>query len=522
MHRPNWVTRPVIVVALVVVLCAAVAVGVIVAQSGGKHGSSTAGTDVTTKIPVGGGVTLTAEVISPAGKGPFPLIVMPASWGSGADEYRILGRGFAAAGYQVVSYGQRGFKGSGGQIDFAGSDTRQDASRVIDWALDHTHADADHIGMLGISYGGGVSLLAAAHDKRIKAVAAMSAWADYAAAFVPHHTLNSSAMHSLFDTAGQTGKLDSDVASIAQELDDSPSAAADRLEQLSPTRSAMTDIAALNRNKPAIFLANAFQDSLVDPSQLVPFFNALTTPKRLQLSTGEHTGPELPGLLGRPDPTMLAAAQWLDHYLGGKNNGADRASDVVLQDGATGAFHQYPSWPANRQEVKLAAPGTAGNMVATTPASWSHPLTTGTDSGATSGGEFIAAPGQFQPTKINSTSLRGADAWVWSAAPVGSALVISGSPQLKLNVSSSAPAVTLYAYLYDADASGAATLMSYAPATVSNGTATIKFRPMSWTVAAGHHAELVVDTVDSRYAAAEPAGTSVTLSSPASLTFGTG
>jgi predicted acyl esterase len=105
---------------------------------------------------------------------------------------------------------------------------------------------------------------------------------------------------------------------------------------------------------------------------------------------------------------------------------------------------------------------------------------------------------------------------------VGGPLLISGAPEVQVNVAADAPAVTLYAYLYDVDASGSGTLMSYAPATVSHGAATIVFRPTSWTVVAGHHVELVIDTVDARYAAAEPSATKVTLSSPASFDFAAG
>ncbi|MEU8888085.1 CocE/NonD family hydrolase C-terminal non-catalytic domain-containing protein [Streptomyces sp. NPDC048442] len=44
-----------------------------------------------------------------------------------------------------------------------------DVSAVIGWALAHTPADEDKIGMAGVSYGAGLSLLASGHDKRIKA-----------------------------------------------------------------------------------------------------------------------------------------------------------------------------------------------------------------------------------------------------------------------------------------------------------------------------------------------------------------
>ena len=65
------------------------------------------------------GTTLSAESYVPGGNGPYPLVVMPASWGSAATEYASLANGFAALGYVVVAYAQRGFGASTGQIDLA-------------------------------------------------------------------------------------------------------------------------------------------------------------------------------------------------------------------------------------------------------------------------------------------------------------------------------------------------------------------------------------------------------------------
>lgn len=44
--------------------------------------------------------------------------------------------------------------------------------------IKNTNADPDRIGSSGISYGGGISLLAAAFDSRIKSVVSMSCWID--------------------------------------------------------------------------------------------------------------------------------------------------------------------------------------------------------------------------------------------------------------------------------------------------------------------------------------------------------
>jgi len=70
MQRPTWATRPVLVVAAAVLLALAV-VAVVLLRSGSTKPDHIA-SEVRAKISAGGGVTLSAEVISPAGSGPFP------------------------------------------------------------------------------------------------------------------------------------------------------------------------------------------------------------------------------------------------------------------------------------------------------------------------------------------------------------------------------------------------------------------------------------------------------------------
>jgi hypothetical protein len=63
--------------------------------------------------------------------------------------------------------------------------------------------------------------------------------------------------------------------------------------------------------------------------------------------------------------------------------------------------------------------------------------------------------------------------------------------------------------------------MSYEPYTLLGASAgsaediSITMQPVSWTVPAGHHLSLVVDTVDARYMALSRPGSSVTFSSSA-------
>ncbi|MFN2562369.1 MAG: alpha/beta fold hydrolase, partial [Jatrophihabitans sp.] len=472
--------------------------------------------DVAAKIPTAGGITLSAEVITPKGPGPFPLVVMPGSWGSAATEYHLPGQQFAAQGYQVVGYAQRGFKGSGGTIDFAGPKTQADVATVINWALTHTRADGAHIGMLGISYGAGVSLLAAAAQPRIKAVVAMSGWGDLGQALAPNGTANVVTLHLLLDGyRSKRGALSPDLQRLADSLSSgNASEPARLLSALGKGHSAAERVAALNKNGPAIMLANAYQDSIVDPAQIVPFFNQLTTPRRLQLAMGDHGGPEAAGLQGKPDITFADGKRWLDRYLMGKQNGVDSAEPVQLVDEATEKLHGYRSWPKAASTITLGLPP------------WTQALTAGTDSGATSGPYFTQEPFPFQPPSLKMSAVQADHAFVWNGTTVERPTLISGSPSLRLAVAASASPTTLYAHLYDVDASGTATLMTYAPMSTAGGDVSFTLHPLAWTVASGHHLAVVIDTVDQRYLSDAPSGSSVTLGStaqaPATLALPTG
>ena len=520
MRLPTWAAR-LLLIAGAAALLAATALVVIWVRK--PHHSTSGGSDVITSIPASGGVSLAAEVMEPPGPGPYPLVVMPASWGSGTSEYRYLGSTFALAGFVAVAYAQRGFQGSGGEIDLGGRPTQRDVSSVIDWALKNTHADPTRIGVFGTSYGGGVALLGAAHDPRIKAVVATSTWSDLAGGLVPQGAVNHEALGWLFDSPTVPhDKFSAQLRQVSDDLSGQPLSSGALLEQMSPQRSADKEISALNRNKPAIMIANGYDDSLLDPTPLVSFFDKLHTAKRLQLATGDHGGPEIAGLRGQKNEVISAAGKWLDHYLNGTKNNIERGGQIVLQDGATGAVHTYSTWPTAARTLQLGTPDSPSTMTAAAAGSWTHEITTGQDSGATIGNPAILTGSNYQSPTLSLASVKPADAFTWTSAALPAATVVSGVPELHVQVASSAPQVTLFAYLYDVDASGTATLMTYAPATVSPGAVSMTLRPLSWTLSAGHHVALVVDTADDRYASAERAGSTLTLSSPASLSVPTG
>ncbi len=87
-------------------------------------------------------------------------------------------RSFASKGYIVLSYSARGFGMSEGLINVVGDKGMEDLAAVIDYLENNTPVDISKIGMAGISYGGGISLLGLSRESRVKTAVSMSGWSD--------------------------------------------------------------------------------------------------------------------------------------------------------------------------------------------------------------------------------------------------------------------------------------------------------------------------------------------------------
>ena len=506
MTRPRWG-----IAAGVLVLVGAAVVAVLNQPSSGTLPLGPGEHAVTIRAP--DGVGLAADVYVPESRAPA-LVVMPVPFGARGTAYRPIVPALLRRGYEVVTYLQRGFHESQGDVDFAGPATQRDASTVISWALGHTTADARHVGMLGMSYGGGISLLAAARDPRVRAVAAISAWTDWGRSFDPNATPSTLAVSNLFHEAER--RLAASVLPWVSSLHD-PSTFTSRLAALSAVRSPQTYVDQLNHNRTAILIANAYEDSFIPPLQLIDFYNALTTPKRLELVRGDHTAPAYSALQGQDNATVDDAYDWLDHYLLGRSNAIGTEDPIQLQDVTSGAVHTYTSWPRASEVGDLGAPNRGIDVGAAT--AWSATLPSDTDSGADLGGIKYGSAADYHAQLARFAQLRRDAALVWSAAPLAGQRLVSGTPRVHVSVASSSTSATIFAYLYEVDAAGLGALISAQPYTATDLTpgvsrsVTMDLQPISWTARAGDRIVLVVDTADRRYTSPTPAGATITLSS---------
>jgi predicted acyl esterase len=483
------------------------------------------------RIPGWDGTELGALVLVPKGQGqgPFPLVVMPASWAMPNLEY--LGRAtvLASHGYVVVSYTSRGFWDSAGKIDIAGAPTIEDASAVIDWALANTPANPDAIGISGISYGAGTSLLAAARDPRIKAVAALSGWADLQASLYANNTVSKQGVAMLVAAGTLTGRAGPELAAITSRVakGDYDGAVEGFLPQAA-SRGAVNEVEQINQNGAAILLANSFNDGLFPPNQYVDFYQKLTVPKRLMLSQGDHATVELPGALGLPSTVYDTMERWFDHYLKGAANGVPEENSVRVK-AIDGEWLEYPNWEATQTGTTvygLSKPRgllrPTGSLGSADAAGWTYRITTGIPTVANSGVVMIS--GLLQSLGLPATAsiplVARTGAGVWSGPVYSSERTLVGAPELQLTVTPSQKNVSVVAYLYDVNALGYGTLLSHKPYSLRNAepglpyTLAFAMETTASKIKAGHHLVLVVDTIDPRYQEATSFGGSLTFSSP--------
>ncbi|MEW1909104.1 CocE/NonD family hydrolase [Kitasatospora sp. NPDC085895] len=484
-----------------------------------------------TDIPGEGGTVLKGNVYEPGdGADHHPLLVLPSSWSLNDLEYLAQARAFAAQGYVVVSYTPRGFWGSGGEIEVAGPPDVADVSRVVDWTLAHTTADPQRIGLAGISYGAGISLLGAAFDPRIRTVAALSGWADLADSLFSDETQHLQSAGLLAVAGYLTGRPGDELRTTLTRYFGSDWENEPAIRAWAAQRSAATYVDRLNGNGTAVLLANAWGDSIFPPNQLTDFYERLTGPKRLELRPGDHATAEATGLAGLPDDVWTDTRAWLDHHLKGVDNGIDRQPPVHIRPQLRDGYEDYPDWRSVTGSTRTLNLG-GRDRLGTGPLSagpartgWTTPISTALDSGADGGVIFLSnLAEQFLkvPPTVSVPLLPRPVAAVWQSEAYGSAQRVRGSVRLHLGVTPSAGQGSLVAYLYDVDALGTGRLVAHAPYTFlgrtpgERFTADVRMQATAYDVPAGHRLALVVDGVDPLYITHNPPLATLVFGSPA-------
>jgi len=350
----------------------------------------------------------------------------------------------------------------------------------------------------------------------------MSAWTDLMGSLDPNDTVAIQAAAALLLIGDVTSKPGPEMVKAQKDL---LAGDIDAIKPLGPARSAATKVDRINANHAAIMIANQWDDSLFPPSQITDFFQRLTTPKRLLMQPGDHGTAEIPGLTGITNESWDSTARWMDHYLLGAANGIDREQPVRLQDKTSGDWRSYPDWPSvgSDHNLYLSKPDTITGFgkLGVESTGWTRRELTGLPTIADSGP--ILLTGLFQgyfgiPPLVNTVFVDKNAAGVWSSAAYKQSTTLGGAARLHATVTPSKADTTLIAYLYDVDALGNGGLITHKPITLAHSgsqSLDLRLEPSLWTVPAGHHLTLAVDSMDLRYSSTSKLGGTVTFASPA-------
>ncbi|KJE19593.1 putative acyl esterase [Frankia torreyi] len=489
--------------------------------------TSTAPTNQVT-IRTTDGTTLTAITGVPSGGGAHPLVVIPAAWGFQDTSMQTQVDLLVQRGYAAVAYTTRGFYGSGGTVDVAGPLDVSDVSDVITWASKHVAVVGNRIGVAGLSYGGGIALLAAAADTRIRAVASLSGWVDFGMSLYDANTRHKAALDLMTSLQEKSGRSSAEFRGIVDDyraFRNMP-----RVLSWARTRGATAYLDRFNARRPAVFMSTSYSDGYFPPASQLAFFDRLTGPKTIRLSPGDHATNEIGGLFGIPNETWTAAWAWFDRFLiptSAAARGPAPAPVRLLTDGgAVETYQTVAGITGDHTTLRLgpAVLGT-GQLSASAPTGdWSTTFSADADTTANAGTILVTKFLEgitHRPDGLDLGTVDRKHGAVWQAAPTFASQQVRGAPELRLTVTPNSDAGTLVGYLYDTDAQGRSTLIAKAVDSYQEATPNVAlpvrltFDPVAHDLAFGHRLSLVVDTRDALFYDMNRADGTATISSPA-------
>jgi ABC-2 type transport system ATP-binding protein len=177
------------------------------------------------------GTQIQLSFFAAAGGGKAPTVLEGHGWGGSRDtnqdsasDEAVGNVGVGAlrkAGFNVLTWDARGFGNSGGTVTVDSKDFEgRDVSALIDWLAKQPEAKLDaagdpRVGMTGVSYAGGIELVAAPEDARIDAIAPIIAWHSLTSSLYKEETVKGG-WSSLLYAAGVPGsknRLDPHITS---------------------------------------------------------------------------------------------------------------------------------------------------------------------------------------------------------------------------------------------------------------------------------------------------------------------
>ncbi len=464
------------------------------------------------RIPSHDGTELAAILLEPKERyfpGERPGIIFVNSWILTEDEYTVQARKLAAKGYVVLSYATRGFSTSEGQVSVAGPNDLADVSSMIDWLEANTQLDIKRLGMAGVSYGAGISLMALAYDNRVKTAVAMSGWGDLEQSLYGRETIREVWLNLLLVSGKILGRLDPEISEQVKRLRSNTEI--EEVRNWARDRSPLSYIDKINARKAPVLVANSYQDGLFPPLQMREFYEKLQGPKEFYLDKGIHASSAIPGLFGLPSAIWSEADRWFDYWLKDAPTGIMQQSPISFQTSrGREYFDKFPALLAKQSISALKPVNTLSdlgiaeeNLEEVQGVSFTGSI----DSGATSGIPLVSDTADATlnlPVIKHLTRIDRRFAAMYMTEKMPRVTRMRGAPQISFWSAPHKEPQQYVAYLYDCDAWGKGTLITHGVASERVGKAnsnelTLDLNIISYDVPAGHRMVLVIDTRDPLY-----------------------
>lgn len=430
-----------------------------------------------------------------------PAIILATSWLMSKYEYEMQARKLAKRGYIVLNYSARGFGRSGGKVRIASEDDIGDVSTLIDHL--QNKFDTGKIGIAGISYGGGIGLLASAFDKRIRAVACLSGWTDLNATLYRGKTVNRTWSFFLMRSGQVFGRIHPETLTIYQNLINRENI--DWTIKWAANRSANNYMEAFNQNQPAIYISSNINDNLFDPAHNLKFYHAYQGPKAMDINNGIHASAELMGLAGISNYVWTRLHNHFDFHLKGK--GEPLVSTHIVDN--TDKREAFTA-ETNKLQKTLFLSKVDGKLLLgptkSQESSW-VPYSAKKDTTATTGLPLIGTlrSAHSNGTYANLNRINSRYGLVFQGDPVEQTMRIRGTPKIQLKVKAEQAPLLVIAYLYDVPSKGKSRLIAHGPQTVWRNTPNqtytvdIELFNSNYDLPKGHRIAVVVDSRDPLY-----------------------
>ncbi|MFF2994760.1 alpha/beta fold hydrolase [Streptomyces sp. NPDC057950] len=474
-------------------------------------------------MAMGGGVRVDTSYFT-AGSGRRPAVLIGHGFGGSKDDVRPEAEKLARDGYAVLTWSARGFGRSSGRIGLNDPEGEvADVSKLIDWLAARPEVRLDkagdpRVGVTGASYGGAVSLLAAGHDPRVDAIAPSITYWNLADALFPNGVFKKLWAGVFINSGGGCSHFEPQLCAMYNRVAEAgkPDAAARALlEARSPS-------AVADRIKVPTLITQGQTDSLFPLGQADAMAKAIRAngaPVDVDWIAGGHDGGDLE--TGRVEARV---GSWFDRYLKDdkkadtgpafrvtRTGGIDSTDGAVQLKGASA--DAYPGLESTEHTVRL---GTGRKQSFQNPAGASPPA-------------ISALPGLGGAGGLSQLSSLGVGVSLdfpgqyarFDSAPVRTGLRVTGSPTVKIHVTSTTDDAVLFGKVYDVGPGGAQPVLPaqlVAPLRVTGARTgkdvTIVLPAIDHEIQKGHRLRLVLASTDLGYASpAAPATYTVSLRS---------